>query len=302
MFHRVIEDIAKELNIKCFFLSKDWVIQLTKGNKTKFIVGYKFDVNTHGVGLVLDDKYAFYDVLNNANIPVCKYNIFYSHNNKNKYAKGCNSYKDIFKIFKLYNNDAVVKVNNGSLGTGVYHVKNKLELVRHLKRMFKKNFSISICPYYDIVNEYRVIILNNKIKLIYKKIRPIVYGNGVDTIKELLVKFNPYYFKDKKLSNKVLLKDKEYIYDWRFNLSKGSICSAKIDNSLKKKLSHLALSVVDVVGISFASVDIIELKNNKLLVLEANSGVTIDKAINFIDDGYNVAKKIYKEAIMEMFK
>lgn len=52
MFHRVIEDIAKELNIKCFFLSKDWVIQLTKGNKTKFIVGYKFDVNTHGVGLV----------------------------------------------------------------------------------------------------------------------------------------------------------------------------------------------------------------------------------------------------------
>ena len=195
-----------------------------------------------------------------------------------------------------------MKVNNGSLGTGVYHVKNKLELVRHLKRMFKKNFSISICPYYDIVNEYRVIILNNKIKLIYKKIRPIVYGNGVDTIKELLVKFNPYYFKDKKLSNKVLLKDKEYIYDWRFNLSKGSICSIKIDNSLKKKLSNLALSVVDVVGISFASVDIIELKNNKLLVLEANSGVTIDKAINFIDDGYNVAKKIYKEAIMEMFK
>ena len=69
----------------------------------------------------------------------------------------------------------------------------------------------------------------------------------------------------------------------------------------KEKICQLALEVSKKVGITFASIDIIETTDNKLLVLEANSGVTINKAINFIPNGYNVAKNIYKEAIIKMF-
>ena len=49
-------------------------------------------------------------------------------------------------------------------------------------------------------------------------------------------------------------------------------------------------------------IDIIETNDNDLLVLEVNSGVSIDKCTNFIKDGYNIAKSIYKEAVIEMFK
>ena len=302
MFHKLVEEISKELNIKCTYLSKDWLIKLEKDNQTKYIAGNKFDLNGHAIGLIMDDKYAFYDTLNNLKIPVCKHHIFYRPDNNYPYAKNCNSYEEIYKCFDKYHNDIVLKVNNGSLGTDVYHIKDKNNLTKTLDKLFQENYSLSICPYYDIKNEYRVIVLDNKVKLVYKKIKPIIIGDGIRTIQELLIDFNPYYFKDKNLSNKVLKKDEVYTYDWRFNLSKGAICTDNIDESLKNKLRKLALTVTKKVGITFASIDIIELKNNEFLVLEANSGVTILKATHFLKNGYEIAKEIYKEAIIKLFR
>lgn len=302
MFHQIIKEISEELNIDYTLLSKDWIIKLVKDNQVKYIADNKFDLNPHALGLILDDKYAFYDTLKKLNLPVCTHHIFYRPNNKHDFAKDCNSYQEIYKYFEIYHHDIVIKINNGSQGMNVYHITNKDILKKTLDKLFRENFSISLCPYYKIKNEYRVIILNNQIKLIYKKIRPVVYGDGLSTIKELLIKFNPFYFKDKNLPNTILKKDEEYIYDWRFNLSKGSIASNDIDSNLEEKLSSLALSVSKETGIIFASIDIIELSNGNLLVLEANSGVTINASINFLDNGYQIAKNIYKEAIIELFK
>lgn len=64
--------------------------------------------------------------------------------------------------------------------------------------------SYSVCPFYNIENEYRVIILNNEIRLIYKKILPIVCGDGESTVKELLKKFNYVFLKIIVLLMKIL--------------------------------------------------------------------------------------------------
>ena len=74
-----------------------------------------------------------------------------------------------------------------------------------------------------------------------------------------------------------------------------------IDKVLRKRLEDIARETASKMGIVFASIDIIEEDNGELRVLEANSGVTIDKAINFIDNGYEVAKNIYKDATKMMF-
>ena len=50
-----------------------------------------------------------------------------------------------------------------------------------------------IINHFKIDSEYRVIVLNNKIELIYEKIRPIIYGDGVSKISTLLKEFNPSY-------------------------------------------------------------------------------------------------------------
>ena len=301
MFDKIIKEICVELDIKYNYLSKDWIIRLEKDGIVKFLAGNKFDLNPHALGLVMDDKYAFYDIVSNLGIPACEHRIFYKPGNGYEYAKGCNSYLDIYRCFDEYDRDVVVKINNGSLGIDVYHVKDKERLKEIVDKLFIKNYSISICPYYKIKNEYRVIVLDKEIKLVYKKIRPVVYGDGVSSINTLLRRFNSYYFKDKNISEEVLDKDMEYVYDWHFNLSKGSIASMDIDKVLRKRLEDIARETASKMGIVFASIDIIEEDNGELRVLEANSGVTIDKAINFIDNGYEVAKNIYKDATKMMF-
>jgi len=302
MFKELIKEICNELDIKYTILSKDWVIKLEKDNISKYIVGNKFDLNGHGIGKIMDDKYAFYDVVNNLSIPICTHHIFYASDNNNEYAIGCNKYEEVLEYFYKYQNNIVLKPNRGSKGGNVYHITNEKDISKILDILFKNNYSISLCPYYEIKNEYRIIVLNNQVKLIFKKIKPVVYGNGINTVKELFMKLNPYYFNDIELPNTLIDKDKEYIYDWKFNLSKGGIASFDIDLLLKDKLSKLALDVSNKVGITFASIDIIELYDGSLKVLEANSGVTINKCTNFLPNGYQIAKDIYKEAIIYMFE
>ena len=41
----------------------------------------------HGIGRIMDDKYAFYDVVNNLSIPICTHHIFYDSDNNNDYAR-----------------------------------------------------------------------------------------------------------------------------------------------------------------------------------------------------------------------
>ena len=51
---------------------------LEKDKKIRFICGYKFDLNSHTGGEIVDDKYALYEVLSKNNIPVAKHKIVYS--------------------------------------------------------------------------------------------------------------------------------------------------------------------------------------------------------------------------------
>ena len=75
----------------------------------------------------------------------------------------------------------------------------------------------------------------------------------------------------------------------------------ELTKDIKKEITELAKKVTKTTGIRFSSIDIVELYDSSILVMEANSGVTINKACNFIDDGYDIAYKIYEQAIQKMF-
>ena len=111
MFHELIEEISKELNIEYTYLSKDWIIRLVKDNIVKYLAGNKFDLNPHALGLILDDKYAFYDTLHSLNIPACVHHIFYRPNNKYHYAANCNTYEEIIKCFEKYQKNIFITIN-----------------------------------------------------------------------------------------------------------------------------------------------------------------------------------------------
>ena len=60
---KMIKEICEELGIKCTLLSKDWIFMLERNGAIRFLAGYKAALNDHALGMVLDDKYALYDVL-----------------------------------------------------------------------------------------------------------------------------------------------------------------------------------------------------------------------------------------------
>jgi len=299
---QIIKKICNKNNIKFKLLSKDWVIMLEKDNKTRFITGCKFDLNNHAIGEVLDDKYALYEVLSENNIPTVENNILYPSNNMNDYALDANSSELVKKYFMHHNNNIVLKPCNGTCGLDVYHIVNIDEIDESLNKLFKKNESISYCPYYDIKNEYRVIILNGNIEIVYKKEKPLVKGNGKDSIKRLLLNFNYEYFKD-KLDDEVydiILEDgKLYEYNWKFNLSTGAKASFDIESYDKEEIEKIVKDIIDKIDLRFVSIDIIK-TNNEFLVLEINSGVMMENLINMVDD-VKVVENIYEKAILLMF-
>ncbi len=303
-FKRIINEICNENDIKCSYLSKDWVIMLEKDSKTKFISGYKFDLNLHAVGEIIDDKYALYEVLKSKNINTAEHRIVYSKNNKLDYAVGCNTYEYVKDYFRDNKNNIVLKPNSGTCGIDVYNVSDINEINNILDKLFEKNHSISISPFYDIKHEYRVIMLNGKVKLIYVKKLPIVIGDGKKTIRELLISFNEGFFIDKLQDKKydIVLKEGEsFKYNWKFNLSQGSVARRVEDNILLEKLSLIAKHASDEINLNFGSIDIIETVDGEFLILEINSGVMLENYIRLNPNDYHIAKDIYKEAVDSLF-
>ena len=276
-YQEIIKEICDELNINLTLLSKDFIFELERDNIRKYLFGYKFPMNDHGIGLVLDDKYAFYEVLNNLNLKTVEVKPVFENYNRDNLVEYLNEHKEL-----------IVKSKNGTCGTEVFKVDNPVDLFDKVDFLLNKNTPICLSPYYNIKSEYRVIILNNEVKLMYGKKRPILIGDGKKTILELLQEFNPnYYSKQSNLDN------------LEMNLNRVLDINQKLE--IGSKLESMALVVTSKLNIKFASVDIIETFDNELLILEANSGVMMDNFMKLNKNGREIAKSIYKEAILNMF-
>lgn len=292
---KLIKEICEEEQIQFNLVSKNWIMILEKNQKTKFISGYKFGLNNHSLGIVCDDKYALFDVLSHYHMPVAEHYIVFHNYDIEKIREYANKYQ--YHI--------VVKINEGTCGNDMYQVHTEKELFKRMDELLIKSFSISLSPFYNIRNEYRSIIYKDNIELFYGKRRPIVVGDGKSTIYELLIEFNPHYFKklkDHTKLDKILKEGKVYEYGWQHNLSKGAIPFYPEDNEIKKKVQSLALKVSKKLGLQFASVDIIELDNGEIMVLEVNSGVMMENFASIMNNGREIVKDIYRDAILDLFK
>lgn len=294
-FNKIIKQICQEKSIQYEELSDDWIIKLTKENRNKFIVGYKFDLNNQATSEICNDKFALYAVLKSEEIPVIEYNILF----KNEEDK-------LEKYFYEYNQNVVLKPNNGTCGNNVLHICEYDKLKNEYNKLISKCYSVDICPFYEIESEYRVIYLPTK-QHIYKKVKPIITGDGVHSVKELLIEFNGEYFGDEKnLKNENISADyipkfgEKIEYEWRFNLSRGAKI-ADVDDEEKNILMNMINNIIKVINLKFVSIDIVKLTNNQYMVMEINSGVMMENLVKLQDDGIQIAKSVYGEAIDLMF-
>lgn len=299
MYDQIMKEICDELDIKMTLLSENWLMLLEKDNKKRFIVGYKFDLNVAGTSYLLDDKYLLYEILKRNGISVIMHHLVTQSDYNNDANKVLNT---IYNYYEMYDHNIVLKINNGTCGNDVIHITCKRQIKKAVADLIKKDYTISVCPFYKIQNEYRAVYLKGKVLLMYAKEKPIVIGDGIKTLKELLVDFNKEYYKDIEVEDKVL-KDKQiYEYGWQFNLSKGARPNLEIEDTTRSIIENMAIKIGEVTNLKFGSIDIIKTNDNKYYCLEANSGVSMKKFAEEAPNGYTTAKQIYKEAVKEMFR
>ncbi len=307
-FAKIIKEICEEKNIDIEFLSFKYIFKLKKEDKIRYIINNCFGFNSSTSDRIASDKYALYEVLKSENVPVIEHNMIFNPYVRDKMIDEATAFNLLEKLLNQYNNNIVIKSNEGCEGINVYHCKNYTDTMDIAKKLFKTKSSISVCPFYNIKEEYRVIYLNDKCLVIYSKQRPFVIGNGVNTVDELMIKYreelSEYITIDKVEDvdlSYIPQNNEKVLLTWKHNLYNGSIPNVVEDKNMIKKLSTFAKNVAHVIGINFATIDIIELENGDLKVLEVNSGVGMTIFSKNVDNGYNITKEIYTKAIDELF-
>lgn len=260
-FERMLYQICQKEGIDLQFLSQNWVKRLKKNGKIHYVVGYKFDLNSQATGLIMDDKFATFETLSFAEVPVIQHRILYEPGNSSKHALGYNSLAYIAGCFQKWNQQIVIKANNGTCGRQVFKVTDLNQLVTVLPEIFKQSYSASICPFYEIRNEYRTILLDGEEKLSYMKVKPV---------------------------------------EKRFNLSRGAQ-AVEIPDEKRDQVLRLAKRAAEVLNLRFGSVDIIETIDGKMMVLEVNSGVMTQHFLEQHPEQYKKIEAMYREAIEKMF-
>jgi len=304
---KVLSDIAKELKLEMKTFSDDWIISLNDGKKTGWIFGYIFSLNSATSSKIALDKVATYLTLNAEKIPAVEHVLIPSPKILSHYYN-CKdgNWEKIMGYAKKNGGRVVCKPVNGTMGDDVYFTSNQTELELATHTLLTKNRDIALSPWLEIEDEFRVTVLDETVLLIMRKIRASIIGDGKSTLLQKIAEEIPDAGKvikeipDDDLQ-RVLDEEEEYVLSNKHNLTHGSIPEIIDESHIEyDKLVELALKAGKRIGIRFASVDIVKV-DEKFMVLEINSGVTMKKFAGFSDENYKITKKIYTEAVKKMF-
>ncbi|WP_225730050.1 MULTISPECIES: RimK family alpha-L-glutamate ligase [unclassified Nocardia] len=154
----------------------------------------------------------------------------------------------------------VVKPCTGRGGLDVFRatsVSGYLTVVRSLARSHR---TLAVCPLIAIEREFRVIYLRGSAELTFEKVRPDGHC------------------------------------DWRHNLEHGAVPVVVDDSATCAALAALAKQAATALGISFASIDIVQ-SDRGLEVLELNSGVSLEYFSRSNSEHFQLAAGVYRRAL-----
>jgi len=298
---RIIREICEEQGISCESFSYDWIFKLCKDDWKAFVIGYDFGLNSSASARICDDKCAAYAVLSNAGVPAVEHFLYMSPSNM--HYIGVNGNWARLGDCLMKHGRIVCKVNEGTGGNNVFLVENKFQLEQATHKIFKTSRTMAVSPFYNIEREYRAIVLDGDVKLLYSKNIPSVVGDGRQTVFELLSRYvvaNKCRIDFGSISNDVLFSvlpyGEGYRAGWKFNLGQGALPQALPDGDKRTRLAKLAVHAAKALSVRLASIDIIE-TNDGMRILEVNNGIMMERFIQAAKENYHVARDIYRQVV-----
>lgn len=269
-FFNIINEIAKYLKLEVKIESSHFrLLSLKYKEEKKLIYGTDFGLNNTDALRLFDNKCCLLEFLKSNNIPIVNFN-FIDMQNRKYFYQNDNEFLDDNKQ-KLYdflktNMKIVLKDNKGADGKNVFLIESINDIDTKLNYFINHNISILVQPFVEIDYEIRSIILDKKIKLMYKK----TISNHKKT--------------------------------WKHNLSDNINVSLEFSSEDIKEITNLIKAIVNVIPGVFYSIDLVKLKNGDLLLLEINNNVTLIKFAKFKPEYQIIMKDIYQQAIEKLFK
>ncbi len=306
---RAIEQLAAERQIKLTCFAQNWVLHLSKDNKTRLVYGYDFDLNSSAARLIVSDKSCFSDLLASAGIPHVPHRLFL-HPEMRGFVPDSGNWQGALQFARVHDYNLVCKINQGTGGSHVYRITSQRELEAAFQEIHQVYRALSVSPYYPIDREYRLIMLEDSVLLAYEKIRPAVVGDGIATFQELLASA----YLSGKLNNKIMTTAVEHPTRplaetpargesvpvlWKHNLGKGAGLRL-LDEKDVVKVKDLAVRAFESSKLTVGAVDIIW-TNGSPLILEINAGIMLENFARHAAGGKARATTVYARILDAMF-
>lgn len=182
----LLQKLAPKIGAKIIMEPKWGIVGqiIFKNGKKRYFRYTSLDLNTLGASEIAKDKdYASF-FMKKLGYPVIIGRAFFSdewcqaiNSKQNRQAAGQYAQKIGFPL--------IVKPNGGSQGTNVIKVNNQTELFTAFKRIFKQE-NIALVQKFIVGQDYRIVVLDQKIISAYQRLALSVTGNGHSSIQDLI--------------------------------------------------------------------------------------------------------------------
>ena len=321
----ILKALCESKGLHLVSLSHGWlnIVQSPTTNRSINILGGCFPVNTQNACAVAKDKCATASVLRHHGVPcipsdlVTNPNLVFSGFDGSSRARRGTMPKLMSMLQKYPSDGIVLKPNCGHGGKNVIRVRCQLELeAAFLKLNQAPARAYVVAPFFPLQDEWRCVVLDGRVRLCFRKVRPRVVGDGVRSLMQLASEYESEVGKSvsykSELSGeeleKIPAKGEVILLSFRHNVSTGAKTDTNVpEDFVRNYLEPLAQKAMSALGLEFASVDIVKLfhpdkfadfsDGRELAILEVNSTVMLDGFLSQHPEYLYVAQSMYSDIL-----
>ena len=240
--------------------------------------------NNATAATLASDKYFTNKILEDAGVATLGGEYFFLHDRHHAHRPTGRERDDASEYFRQLSGAAFVKPLQGSRGDFAQAIHGEASLDRYLQEVSRHYDAILIQPVVCGL-EYRVFLLDDEVVYAARKYPPIVVGDGVSAIRDLLLAHNaalrarglsPATAQHDNSLDTVLAKGERWEIPGRMNLSAGG--TMRIEAPRSDAAITLARKAARILGLRVAAVDLftdIAGEQDAIRVIEVNSNPSI---------------------------
>jgi len=315
-FVATLSEVAQKHGLEFTALSHDWILQLTDkaSGKRCSVFGYTFDVNPAAAVEICKEKAATSLVLDSHGVPNIHHSVFLSPSNPFTagYVPKSGMWSGVQELVSKYGFPVVLKPLKGTGGLDVIKATCWREVEAAVQLIFSREYGLAVSPYKRVVDEFRCICLDNKVELVYRKVRSHVCGDGLRSVGQLLAQRMTDGTPEEMVAltqaagelrpeelGRIPAAGECVALQWKHNLGMGAKADLEVPAAMAARLAEVSVRAVAAIGMRFCSVDVVDVEEEGLMVMEVNGGVMMDSLMAQMGEtGKDLAYRLYEGAVL----